>query len=260
MLAEPLLAKVLGDDAEVLARYRGTRAGALGPTSARSSSSTLEARQLRRAGRLRHHRRRHRAGAPVPRLRRRRHGGVPRLRTAGRQRRSTRDGHFTADLALVGGMFFKDADEALVADLRARGPAVPARPVRAQLPALLALPHAADVLRAAVLVHPHHRDQGPAARRERGDQLVPGDDQERPLRRLAEQQHRLGAVPRPLLGHAAAGVAQRRRPVPHGVRRLAGRTGRAVRRRPSTTRTARSSTTSRSPARARRERTAGYRR
>ena len=47
---------------------------------------------------------------------------------------------------------------------RAARAAVPARALRAQLPALLALPHAADLLRAAVLVHPHHRDQGRAAR------------------------------------------------------------------------------------------------
>ena len=40
----------------------------------------------------------------------------------------------------------------------------------------------------------------------------PGHDQARPLRRLAEQQHRLGAVARPVLGHPAAGLAQRRRP------------------------------------------------
>ncbi|HEY8302006.1 MAG TPA: isoleucine--tRNA ligase [Jatrophihabitans sp.] len=32
-----------------------------------------------------------------------------------------RDGHFAADVGLVGGEFFKDADERLVADLRARG-------------------------------------------------------------------------------------------------------------------------------------------
>ncbi len=32
-----------------------------------------------------------------------------------------RDGHFAADVPLVGGQFFKDADEALVADLRQRG-------------------------------------------------------------------------------------------------------------------------------------------
>jgi isoleucyl-tRNA synthetase len=33
----------------------------------------------------------------------------------------TRDGHFAADLDLVGGLFFKDADEKLVADLKQRG-------------------------------------------------------------------------------------------------------------------------------------------
>ncbi len=33
----------------------------------------------------------------------------------------TDDGHFAADIDLVGGMFFKDADETLVTDLRARG-------------------------------------------------------------------------------------------------------------------------------------------
>ena len=65
---------------------------------------------------------------------------------------------------MVGGMFFKKADATLVADLEAARPAVPPRAVRALLPALLALPHAADLLRAAVLVHPHHRDQGRAAR------------------------------------------------------------------------------------------------
>ena len=49
-------------------------------------------------------------------------------------------------------------------------------------------------------------------------QLVPGLGQARPLRRLAEQQHRLGAVPQPLLGHPAADLALRGRP-PH-LRRL----------------------------------------
>ena len=53
-------------------------------------------------------------------------------------------------------------------------PAAPA--VRAHLPALLALPHPAHVLRAAVLVHPHHRHQGRPAPREREHPLVPGDD------------------------------------------------------------------------------------
>ena len=70
-----------------------------------------------------------------------------------------------------------------------------------------------------------------------------------PLRRLAEQQRRLGAVPRPVLGHAAADLAQRRRPDPDGRRRLAGRAVRADRPgpRPTWTRTGRSSTRSPSP-------------
>jgi isoleucyl-tRNA synthetase len=50
---------------------------------------------------------------------------------------------------------------------------VAARGVRARLPALLALPHAAALLRAAVLVHPHHRGQGRAAAREREDAWYP---------------------------------------------------------------------------------------
>ena len=142
--------------------------------AARSTSSPLDGRELRRARRLRHHRRRHRPGAPGARVRRRR-PRRRRARTACRwSTRSAATGTSLPDVPLVGGLFFKDADEQLVADLRGARPAVPARALRAQLPALLALPHAAHVLRAAVLVHPHDRDQGPAARRERGDELVPG--------------------------------------------------------------------------------------
>ena len=75
------------------------------------------------------------------------------------------DGTFEEDVPLVGGVFFKKADETLTADLDARGLLFRHIAVRAQLPALLALPHRAALLRAAVLVHPHHRRQGPAARR-----------------------------------------------------------------------------------------------
>ena len=140
------------------------------------------------------------------------------------------DGTFEEELALVGGQFFKKADEALVADLDARGLLFRHLAVRAQLPALLALPHRAALLRPAVLVHPHHRDQGRPAAGERDDQLVPGLGQARPLRRLAQQQHRLGAVPQPLLGHPAAHLALRGGP-PH-LRRLARRADRADRHRP----------------------------
>ena len=68
-------------------------------------------RPLRRPRRLRHHRGRHRPGAPVPRLRRGRHDGLPRLRPAGGQP-GPPDGHFDDDVPLVGGLFFKKADAA----------------------------------------------------------------------------------------------------------------------------------------------------
>ena len=86
--------------------------------------------------------------------------------------------------------------------------------------------------------------------RERAHRLAPRAHQARPLRQVARGQRRLGAVARPLLGHAAADLALRRRP--RHLRRLGGRAVRARRPRPqpSSTCTAPTSTTSRSPARA----------
>ena len=122
------------------------------------------------------------------------------------------DGTFHADVPLVGGMFFKGRRPS--AGGRPRGPwaAVRQTRLRAQVPALLALPHAAALLRAALVVHPHHRHRRTTPGAEPGDQLVPGHHQERSLRGLAGQQHRLGAVAQPLLGHAAAAVALRAGP------------------------------------------------
>ena len=138
------------------------------------------------------------------------------------------DGRFEEWVPLVGGMFFKDADELLVHDLAERGLLFRVGAVPAQLPALLALPHAAAVLRAAVLVHPDHAGQGPDAGRERADQLAAAHHQARPVRRVAAQQRGLGAVPDPVLGHPAAHLGVR--PAAPDLRRLAGRaerTGRA---------------------------------
>ncbi len=86
---------------------------------------------------------------------------------------------------------------------------VPLRAAAARLPALLALRHAAALLRQADLVHPHVRGQGPAAGGQRDRRLAPRAHQARPLRALAGEQRRLGARPRALLGHAAADLAQR---------------------------------------------------
>ena len=124
------------------------------------------------------------------------------------------------------------------------------RGVRAQLPALLALRDGAPVLRQVVLVRAHHGDQGPAAGLQRGRHVVPRAHQARALRQLAGEQRGLGPQPRALLGHAAAHLAGRRRR--DGVRGLARRAGRAGRRASRTTCTARTWTTPRSSATARR--------
>src|SRR6266511_3903229 len=80
------------------------------------------------------------------------------------------------------------------------------------LPALLALQDGAAVLRADLLVRAHHRGEAAPAGRERQGRLAAAAHPRRPLRRLAVPQRGLGAVPRALLGHAAAAVALRRRP------------------------------------------------
>ena len=94
---------------------------------------------------------------------------------------------------------------------RAAGCCAPRR-YAARLPALLALRHAAALLRQAVLVHPHLAAARPAAGRQRDGRLAPGAHQARALRQLAGEQRRLGDLARALLGHAAAGLALRGRP------------------------------------------------
>ena len=97
---------------------------------------------------------------------------------------------------LVGGQFFKHADTALVSDLEARGLLFRHVAYEHSYPhcwrchtALLYYAQPSWYVRTTAA-------QGRAAARERGDQLVPRDDQVGPLRRLAQQQHRLGAVAR----------------------------------------------------------------
>ena len=104
VVAEPLLAAVLGEDG------RGAR-----PRSpARDWSACTYQRPfdlvdfpdggaLRRARRLRHHRGRHRAGAPGPRVRRRRPRRRPRATACRWSTRSTATGTSCADVPLVGG-------------------------------------------------------------------------------------------------------------------------------------------------------------
>ncbi len=86
----------------------------------------------------------------------------------GLERRSTRSCPTAPTTQRIGeyaGRWVKDADHDLIEDLAARGKLLQERALRALLSALLALRHAAALLRQAVLVHRHEPDQGPAAGR-----------------------------------------------------------------------------------------------
>ena len=71
VVAEPLLDSVLGDDWHVADVARGHRPGATALPAAVRPGRRSPARHYRRAGRLRHDRRRHRPGPPGARVRRR---------------------------------------------------------------------------------------------------------------------------------------------------------------------------------------------
>ena len=194
-----------------------------GTTSARSTCRDRR-RALRRARRLRHHRGRHRAWCT-----RRRRSAPTTWRSAARTacRWSTRSAATATsadDLPLIGGVFFKDADEVLVGRPRsARGL------LFRHVPYAHAYPHCwrcHTPLMYYALPSWYIRttaDQGPAARRERGDQLVPGDDQARPLRRLAATTTSTGRCRATGTGarRCRSGATTPTRPA--GLRRLAGR-------------------------------------
>ena len=244
VLAEALAARVLGEDATVTDRFTG--ADMVG-AAYEPPFGFIPAERLRRQGphrparglRLRRGRHRHR-----PHRDRLRRGRLPARRRVRPQRRQPGQGRRHLRRA------HRPVRERLRQARRQRpdqGPRgaradVPLRAPAAQLPALLALRHAAALLRQGDLVHPHVGGQGPAAGGQRERQLAPRPHQARPLRPLAGEQRRLGARARALLGHAAADLAQRggrdRR------RRLLRGASRSTPACCSTTRTARSSTTS----------------
>ena len=171
---------------EVLSRCTGARAGAARATRGRSTWSRSPTRHYVDPRRLRHHH----DGSGLVHLAPAfgaddlavcRAYGLPVVNPV------LPDGTLRRDVPLVGGQFFKKADEALVADLRARGLLFKHVPLRARLPALLALPHPADLLRAAVLVHPHDaRSRTQLLRENEATNWYPADHQVGPLRRLAD--------------------------------------------------------------------------
>ena len=200
----PLVERVLGEGAEVVDRFPGERPGRHRVRAALRLHHRLRAARAHRArGRLRHHRRGHRPGPHRDRLRR---GRLP-------ARRAVRDHPPKPGAA---GRHLRRADHRFRRALRQggrrrhhRGAAASAaaaarRDLRARLSALLALRHAAPLLREVELVHPHHRGPRPDARRERDDRLASRAHQARAVRQVAGGKRGLGAVTRALLGHAAA--------------------------------------------------------
>ena len=122
------------------------------------------------------------------------------------------DGTFDERIGPYAGRWVKDADPDLIEDLRARGLLLRARDYQHAYPfcwrcgtPLLYYAKPSWYIRTTQL-----RDRLLAAN-ETG-QLAPRAHQARPLRQLAGEQRRLGALARALLGHAAAGLALRGRP------------------------------------------------
>ena len=190
-------------------------------------SRRCRARLARPRRRLRQHRGRLGHRAPGPRLRR---GRLPRLR--GRRPAGAQPGDRRRHLRRARRTVERHVRQGCRPGHRRRvggtAPAGARGPVRAQLPALLAVLDPAHLLGQDVVVRPHVRATSRAAARERDDQLAAAHDQARTVRQLARGQHRLGPVARPLLGHTAADLAVRRLRHRH-LRRLGGGAGRARR-------------------------------
>ena len=131
------------------------------------------------------------------------------------------DGHFEDGVPMVGGLFFKDADRRLIDDLDDRGLLFRSERHEHSYPhcwrcgtALIYYAVPSWFVKTTAI-------EGPAARAERADELVPRDGQARPVRRVAAEQRRLGAVADQVLGHPAAALGVRR--VARDRRRVAGR-------------------------------------
>ena len=138
-----------------------------------------------------------------------------------------KDGKFTFPVVDYEGLLVFDANLQIIDHLKAatrwhggdrlglagHGAAAP-RDLRPQLPALLALPRAADLQGRLVVVRRGDRDQGADARAQPGDQLGARPHPGRPVRPLAGERPRLVDHPQPLLGLPGAGVEERRPDVP----------------------------------------------
>ena len=206
MLAEARAEAVLGEDVRITDRFHGRDmlgAGYEPPFAVHRHRGVRPQGPHARAGRLRERRGRHRRRAHVDLVRRGRLPDRARAGHPGRQpgaaRRHLRGAHGPVRRPLGEGGRPRHRRGAA-----GERPAAARRALPALLPALLALRHAAALLRQAVLVHPHLGAARPPAGRQRDDRLAPRAHQARALRQVAGEQRRLGDLARALLGHAAA--------------------------------------------------------
>ena len=131
------------------------------------------------------------------------------------------DGTYDERITGYEGVFVGDATPRVVAELHEAGKLWDTEPYVHSYPALLALRLEAPLLREGVVVHRHARPPPRHARAEPADRLAPRARARRALRQLAAGQRRLGSVPRPLLGHAAADLGVRRCDARHCIGSLA---------------------------------------
>jgi hypothetical protein len=212
-----------GDDAGHRARRDALPPAArLDPVPGRGRARA-DRRRVVRVGRRRVGHRAHGAGVRRRRLRGR---AAPRagVRAAGERARRVRRGDPDGRRTVREAGRRRDHRGAQVARRAVEG-----AELRALVPALLALRNAAAVRGARLVVHPHDGVPAAHAGAQRGRELEPARGRQRALRRVAREQHRLGRLARPLLGHAAAGLGQRCGPAGDRGRRLvrgAGRQGR----------------------------------
>ena len=129
------------------------------------------------------------------------------------------DGRFESDIPLVGDVFFKKADTLLVDDLERRGLLFRHVPYEHSYPhcwrchtPLVYYAQPSWYIRTTVV-------KDALLARERVDRLAPPDDPVGSVRRLAEQQHRLGPLTQQVLGNPSPDLAVQLRP-PH-LRRVA---------------------------------------
>ena len=123
--------------------------------------------------------------------------------------RSTLNGIFTDEVPDYAGRYVKDADKAIIRDLKRRRKALRQDALSTAIRSASAPTRRSSTARSR-LVRERHRNLRRPAGRERTDPLGARRRQTRPVRQLAERRDRLEHHAQPLLGNAAADLDQRR--------------------------------------------------